>query len=157
MASRCAASSSGRRVSPFRSSSRAEASARGSWVRSSRARLVAAADSLERLDPFAGDFRVGLRFPEALARRVECDALRLHQRHQVGEPALGAGDVVVQHHKEAVRKILRERSEHHGVARSVKAAQRAACGGPGQIAQQLLEFTQRLQDREQLWERHGAK
>jgi hypothetical protein len=118
---------------------------------------VAAADSLERLDPFAGYLRVGLRFPEALARRVEGDALRLHERHQVGEPALGAGDVVVQHHEEAARKILRERSEHHGVARSVKAAQRAAPGGPGQIAQQLPEFTQRLEDREQLWERHGAK
>ncbi len=118
---------------------------------------VPAADSFQCLYTFAGDFRVGLRFPEALPRRVEGNFFGLYEGAQIREPALGAGDVVVQHDEEAARKILGERSEHHGVARSVKAAQRAARGRTRQIAQQLPEFGQRLEDREQLWERHGAK
>jgi len=82
---------------------------------------IAASDSLQRLDSFAGDFRMRLRFPEALARGVECDAIGLHERAQIGEPALRAGDVVVQHHEEAVRKILGERRDDHRVAGSMEA------------------------------------
>jgi len=69
----------------------------------------------------------------------------------------GASDVVVQHHEEAVRKILSERSDDYRVARPVKAPYSDAASGSGKIGQQLLEFIERFEDRDQLWERHGAR
>ena len=66
---------------------------------------IAAADPLERLDALAGDLGVRLGFAEAFARRVERDCVGLHERGQIGEPALGAGDVVADDDEEAVRKV----------------------------------------------------
>jgi len=118
---------------------------------------IAAPDSLEGLDPFSSDFSVRLRFPEALARRVESDVLRIDERAKVRQPPLGAGDVVVQHHEEAVRKILSERRDDYSVARPVQTSDSDTASRSGKIGQQLLEFIERFEDRDQLWERHGAR
>ncbi len=118
---------------------------------------IATTDSLECLDPFSGDFRVRLCFAEALARGVESDGLRLDEGAKIRQPPFGTRDVVVQHHEEAVRKILSECRDDYSVARPVQTSDSDAAGGSGKIGQQLLEFIERFEDRDQLWERHGAR
>src|SRR5258705_9207054 len=92
---------------------------------------IAAADPFERLSRFARDFGVGFCLTEALARRIEGDALGLNERAEIGEPPLGAGNVVVQHNEEPVRKILGERSDDDRIARAMKSAYSRAGRGCG--------------------------
>jgi len=81
---------------------------------------IAATDSLEGLYPFPRDFGVRLRFAEALAWWIESDILRLDERAEVRQPTARPGDVVVQHHEEAVRKIVSECRDDYSVARPVQ-------------------------------------
>ena len=81
----------------------------------------------------------------------------LDKRCQVGQPSLGAGDVVAHDHEKALPQIPSECSYDHCIGRTVETANAAASTRTRQGAQQLPEFTQRFEDGEQLWERHGAK
>jgi hypothetical protein len=118
---------------------------------------VAPSYSFECLDPFASDLRVGLRFSEALAGRIKGDAFGLDQGAQIGKPPLGAGDVVVQHHEEPVRKIIGEGCYDHRVAGAVKSTYTRAGSRRWYFFEELSELSERLNNGEQLWERHGAR
>jgi hypothetical protein len=100
---------------------------------------------------------VGFCLAEALAGRIERDALGLDERAEVGEPSLRAGDVVVHHDEEAVGKILSEGSDNYGVAGAVEPSDgESRCLG-GHLPEEFFELGKRFNNRQQLRERHGAK
>jgi hypothetical protein len=117
---------------------------------------IATTDTLQRFNSLARDLSVGLCLPEAFAWRIEGNCFGLDQRRQVGQPSLGASDVITYDHKKALPQIPSECSYDHCIGRTVETANAAASAGTRQGAQQPPEFTQRFEDGEQLWERHGA-
>ena len=117
---------------------------------------VTLTNSLESLDSFSGDFSVCLGLAEALARRVERNQLGFDERRQVRQPALGACNVVI-HDDEEAGCIVGKRSEHHGVARSVQATDRAPIARRRHLIKKSSELSERFDDGEQLRERHGAR
>ena len=100
---------------------------------------------------------MGLCLTEAFAGRIEGNGFGLDKRCQVGQPSLGASDVVAYDHEKALAQIPSECSYDHCIGRTVETANAAASTRTRQGTQQLPEFTQRFEDGEQLWERHGAR
>jgi len=118
---------------------------------------IATTDTLQRFNSLACDLSVGLRLTEAFAGRIEGNDFGLDKRCQIGQPSLGASDVVAYDHEKALAQIPSECSYDHCIGRTVETAKAAASARTRQGAQQLPELTQRFEDGEQLWERHGAR
>src|ERR1700682_1126441 len=147
IASRCEARSSGRRVSPFRSSKLAAARARGRCgaleQRSGRGDEnppITLTYSLESLDSLSGDFGVGLSLAEALARRIKRNSLRLDQGRQIRQPALGACNIVIYDDEESASSIPSKRGEYHCVAGSVQSTDTAPSSWRGHLIKKLAEL-----------------
>src|SRR6185312_1005681 len=101
---------------------------------------IAAANSLEGLHSFPRDLGVGFRLTEALPGRIEGDLVLFNERRQVGEPTLGAGDIVADDYENPGWEISGERREKNGVGRSVKAANARPGARPGKLLAEMGEF-----------------
>jgi hypothetical protein len=83
---------------------------------------------------------MGFCLAEALARRIERDALGLDECAEVREPSLRARDIVVDHDEEAVGKILCERSDDYGIAGAVEPAYGKPRCLSGHLSEELFEL-----------------
>jgi hypothetical protein len=97
------------------------------------------------------------RLAEALAGRIKSDALGLDQRAKIGQPSLGARDVVIDDDKKTMGQVLSESRDYYGVARAMESANRESRCGRGHLPKEILELSERFHDGEQLRERHGAR
>ena len=118
---------------------------------------IASSDPFERLHSLAGDFGVRLGFTEALAGRVEGNRFGLHEGGQVRQPALGAGDVVVDDDEKSVGKVLGQGGDDYSVTGSMESSNTEAGRWGGYFYEELSELSERFHDGEQLWKRHGAR
>jgi hypothetical protein len=118
---------------------------------------IASSDPFQGFYPLAGDFSMSLGFTEAFPGRVEGNCLGLHEGGQVGQPALCAGDVIVDDDEKPVGKVLGQGGDDYSVAGSMESANtEAGCRG-GYFCEELSELSERFHDGEQLWKRHGAR
>jgi hypothetical protein len=83
---------------------------------------IAAANSLERLDSLTGHFGVRLALAKALARGIKGDRLSFHERAEVSEPALRAGDIVADDNKEPLPDVFRQSGDNDSIARSMQSS-----------------------------------
>jgi hypothetical protein len=77
---------------------------------------LAAANSLEGFDAFAGDFRVRLDLSESFAGRIERNRRSVYQRFEIREPPLGSRDTFGDDEIESAGTGVRERSDGERVA-----------------------------------------
>ena len=111
----------------------------------------------ERFNPFAGDLGVRLGFPEALARRVKRHLFGLDEGGEIGQPTLGARDIVTDDREKTGRQCGGEGGDDDCIGRSVEAADAATGGRAGKLIPKLSKLPQGFGDGEQLGEWHGAK
>jgi hypothetical protein len=100
---------------------------------------------------------VRLGFAEAFAGRVEGHGLGLYEGGEIGEPALGAGDVVVDDYEKAVWKVVGQGRDDYGVTGSMESPDAEAGCRARHFCEELSELSERFHDGEQLWKRHGAR
>ena len=99
---------------------------------------------------------MSLRFSKAFTRRIECDRFGLDEGGEIGQPALRVSNIVTDNYKESLAKGFSQRGDKNRVRRSVQPAHNATRARTRDVLLQLAKFGQYLDEREQLWERHGG-